>query len=870
LVGRSRRFLVPEVVQTSEMDCGPAALACLLRGLGISASYSRLREACQSDIDGTSVDTLEDVALACGVAAEQVIVPPDHVGVPEAGLVPGIVITRTDTGIPHFVVLWKIVGPLVQVMDPRVGRRWLRSRRFLQEVYRHEMLLPEEAWSRWARSEALTAPLERRLRKSGVARSRIDSLVNAAREAEGWRPIAELDAAARFITGLKRAGAVRGRRRIERVLGDLLAEPALIPDEFRFARPPDGAETGKVLVRGAIVLKAPGLERQPEPESLPPMLAEALSESPERPTRDLLGLLRARGSLRPVALAVVSLFSGAGVVGEGLLLWRLISGQGSVPVLLALVLLLLAVETAVVSGSVRMGRRLEGELRQTLDNLLPRLPDRYLSSRPTSDLAERAQRTHMLRQLPSLLAEILRSLGEIVALGVAITVLHPSNWVFALLSAISAAVLPFALQPLLSERDQRVRNHAGAMARLTLDTLLGLFAIRAHRAGARIARQHNDQLEFWDRAAAAGYRTVVVTDALQLVLGFGFATLMIANAGTGLDGSQRLLLAFWAVSLTLAGQTLGLAARQYPLQRNVALRLFEPIRAGNPERHGPTNLGDLQVPSSPGADIRLSGVSVVLAGQQVLSDVDLEIRAGEHVAVVGRSGAGKSTLAGLVLGWQSPATGDVVVDGTTLNSETLHEVRRFTAWVDPTVQLWNESLESNLAYGNWDASTLDRDEVLQRTGLDLVGANLPSPGAALGEGGGLVSGGEGQRVRLARALLRPGVRLVVLDEPLRGLDRAQRHDLLEYCRQVWKGATMLCITHDVAETMNFDRVVVIEAGRIVENGEPSRLAANPSSDYRLLLDGEKDVEKVWDAVAWRRLELHEGRLAERAASSFRQ
>lgn len=852
------------------MDCGPAALACLLRGLGIPASYSRLREVCQSDIDGTSVDTLEDVALACGVAAEQVIVPPDHLGLPEASLVPGIVITRTDTGIPHFVVLWQIVGPFVQVMDPRVGRRWLRSRRFLQEVYRHEMPLPEDAWGGWAKSDALTAPLERRLRKTGVARSRIDSLVAAARDAESWKPIAELDAAARFTASLRRAGAVRGRLQAERVIGDLLAEPVLIPDEFRFARPPSDVGPGNVLVRGAIVLKASEGDRQPEPQVLPPALAEALSEPPERPTRDLLDLLRAGGSLRPVALAAVSFFSGAGVVGEGLLLWRLINGQGSVPVLLALVLMLLAIETAVVGASVRMGRRLEGELRQTLDNLLPRLPDRYLSSRPTSDLAERAQRTHALRQLPSLLAEMLRSLGEIVALGVAIAVLHPPSWFLATLAAVCAAGLPFALQPLLSERDQRVRNHAGAMARLTLDTLLGLFAIRAHRAGAQIARQHNDQLEFWDRAAAAGYRTVVFTDALQLALGFGFATLMIASAGTLLDGSQRLLLAFWAVSLTIAGQTLGLASRQYPLQRNVALRLFEPIRAGNAGPGPPRNSGVPQASSAPGAAICLRGVSVVLAGQHVLSDLDLEVRAGEHVAVVGRSGAGKSTLAGLVLGWHTPATGEIVVDGATLNAETLHAVRRFTAWVDPTVQLWNESLDSNLAYGNWGPSTVERDEVLQRTGLDRVAASLPSPGAALGEGGGLISGGEGQRVRLARALMRPGVRFVVLDEPLRGLDRAQRHDLLEYCRQVWKEATMLCITHDVTETRNFDRVVVVEAGRIVENGEPGRLAADPSSAYRRLLDGERVVEKVWDAVAWRRLELHEGRLAERAASTSRQ
>src|SRR4030095_3157582 len=76
------RLLVPEVIQTSAMDCGPAALKCLLDGFGRPVSYGRLREACQTDVDGTSIDTLEDLAVALGLDAEQVLVPPDHVVTP--------------------------------------------------------------------------------------------------------------------------------------------------------------------------------------------------------------------------------------------------------------------------------------------------------------------------------------------------------------------------------------------------------------------------------------------------------------------------------------------------------------------------------------------------------------------------------------------------------------------------------------------------------------------------------------------------------------------------------------------------------------------------------------------------------------------
>src|SRR5262245_47872754 len=87
-----RRFLAPEVVQTSAMDCGPAVLKCLLEGYGISASYGRLREACQTDVDGTSIDVIEDAANRLGLDAVQVMMPVDHLLLKEAAALPAIVV----------------------------------------------------------------------------------------------------------------------------------------------------------------------------------------------------------------------------------------------------------------------------------------------------------------------------------------------------------------------------------------------------------------------------------------------------------------------------------------------------------------------------------------------------------------------------------------------------------------------------------------------------------------------------------------------------------------------------------------------------------------------------------------------------------
>jgi ABC-type transport system involved in cytochrome bd biosynthesis fused ATPase/permease subunit len=203
------------------------------------------------------------------------------------------------------------------------------------------------------------------------------------------------------------------------------------------------------------------------------------------------------------------------------------------------------------------------------------------------------------------------------------------------------------------------------------------------------------------------------------------------------------------------------------------------------------------------------------------------------------------------------------VDGTALEGAHLDQLRKDTAWIDPAVQLWNRSLFSNLCYGNPDgmptANLLEQSELRQL--LEKLPDGLQTE---LGESGGLVSGGEGQRVRLGRALMRHKVRLALLDEPFRGLDRHQRRELLSRARRHWQNTTLLCVTHDVAETLGFSRALVVENGRIVEDGNPGELARRTNSRYRALLEAEESVrEGSWSSGHWRHLRLEDGRLVEK-------
>jgi ATP-binding cassette subfamily B protein len=249
------------------------------------------------------------------------------------------------------------------------------------------------------------------------------------------------------------------------------------------------------------------------------------------------------------------------------------------------------------------------------------------------------------------------------------------------------------------------------------------------------------------------------------------------------------------------------------------------------------------------------------SGHTILAGVSLTIAPGSHVAIVGPSGAGKSSLVSLLLGWHRAADGVVLINGQPIDAQ-LHALRRVTAWVDPSVQLWNRSLLENLLYGHEGTpramSGLIEDADL-RSVLESLPDGLESP---LGESGALVSGGEGQRVRLGRAMLKENPKLVILDEPFRGLPFDQRKRLLNRARQVWAGATLLCITHDVRQTLGFPRVLLIEDGKLAEDGDPVDLANQENSRYRALVEAEREVhETLWEGSRWRRVRMEAGDIA---------
>lgn len=909
--GLRRNVLAPEVVQTSAMDCGPASLKCLLEGFGIPVSYGRLREACQTGVDGTSIDVVEEVARQLGLDAEQVLLPADHFLLPEVHALPAIVVTRRPTGEAHFAVVWRRHGRLVQVMDPATGRRWPTCSSLRRECYQHEMPVAASAWRSWADSDEFLAPVEMLIRGLGVPRAAARGLLGNAMAERGWEGPATLDAATRMIGTVVRAGGLRRGREAGQALETVYARARaegttgrVIPAPFWLVRPPPpttveppppGPDTrGEsppdapvVLARGAVLVRARRPERRPvrgapaptEPEGAAPLAAElvaALGEPPSRPWRDLLALLRADGLLTPLLLAAGLMLAAAGLIVEALLFRAFVDlgasmgggleRVGALGVCAGFAAILLLLELPLTAGLLRSGRRLELRLRSAFLRKIPRLADRYFHSRPASDMAERGHTVQVLRFLPTLGGQLIRAACTLLLTAAAICWLDPRLAAPALAAAAFSVLLPALAQPLLRERDLRVRTHSGALSRFYLDALLGIVAIRAHGAERSVRREHEGLLAEWVRAGLRMQRATVLVDGALAVVGFALAAWILVDHWQRVgEGAQALLLAYWALALPTIGQEVASLARQYPSHRNVAMRLFEPLGALEDDEPtdgaaAPAGIGGA---AARGAAIDLRGVAVRAAGQSILQDIDLSIPSGSHVAIVGASGAGKSSLVGLLLGWHKPAAGEVLVDGAPLHGARLQELRRRTAWVDPAVQLWNRSFADNLCYG-CEAPTDALPHVIGQADLLELLQTLPQGlQTPLGEGGAFLSGGEGQRLRLGRALVRRDARLVILDEPFRGLDGATRARMLKRARAWWRSATLLCITHDLAHTQAFDRVVVLDEGRIAEDGAPGALSDDPTSRFAMMLRTEREVrEAIWSGGDWRRLTLVGGRLVE--------
>jgi len=225
----------------------------------------------------------------------------------------------------------------------------------------------------------------------------------------------------------------------------------------------------------------------------------------------------------------------------------------------------------------------------------------------------------------------------------------------------------------------------------------------------------------------------------------------------------------------------------------------------------------------------------------VLRGLDLDIPAGQSVAVIGPSGAGKSTLAMLALRLLDPAGGRVELDGADLRTLTLASVRSHMAYVPQDTVLFSGTIRDNIRFGRLDASDEEVVAAARAASADDFISRMPAGyDTVVGERGGTLSGGQRQRIAIARAILRDAP-VVVLDEATTGLDPSAAHAVREALESLTRGRTALFVTHDAATALSVDRVVWIEDGRILADGAPLDLLAAGDDRFTSWVESQREA-----------------------------
>ena len=209
----------------------------------------------------------------------------------------------------------------------------------------------------------------------------------------------------------------------------------------------------------------------------------------------------------------------------------------------------------------------------------------------------------------------------------------------------------------------------------------------------------------------------------------------------------------------------------------------------------------------------------------ILNGLSIHIAAGSRVAIVGASGAGKSTLARLLYRFYDIDGGSITLDGQDIRTVTLESLRRAIAIVPQDTVLFNTSIRANIAYGNTHASDEDIDRAIKMAHLQTFINSLPQGDATLvGERGLKVSGGEKQRIAIARVLLK-GARILIFDEATSALDSNSEAAIVEAMREIASGHTSIVIAHRLSTIVDADKIVVLEKGAMIEEGTHAQLLA---------------------------------------------
>ena len=502
----------------------------------------------------------------------------------------------------------------------------------------------------------------------------------------------------------------------------------------------------------------------------------------------------------------------------------------------------LTVTRRMIAGRVSLG--IEYDLRERLYAHLQRLELGFFDHQQTGQLMSRA--TVDLSQVRFFLGYglifILQSALTIVLAGIAMVVINPQLGLIALIPvpfvvAISQRYGRLA-RPAVQEVQQRI-------AELTADAEENISGVRVVKSFARedrqLARFRHSVGRVFDQSMVATRLEATYNPIIGFLPQLGLAAVVFLG-GLSVIHSHLSIGQFTAFYFYLAmligpmrslGVTLGLAQRATASGARIFQVLDREPRIVAPPGAPPLPPGN--------GHVELRGVTLSYtgpddaAGRPVLRDIDLDVPAGRTVAIVGATGAGKTSLVSLISRLYDPTRGRVLIDGADVRQVQLRSLRRSIAVVSDDPFLFSTTVRQNIAYARPDASDAEVQQAAERAQASDFIARLPQGYDTLvGERGLSLSGGQRQRLAIARALL-ADPRVLILDDATSSVDASTEREIKAALREAMRGRTTFVIAHRLSTIALADEIVVMDAGRIVAEGDHETLLSE-SGLYREIVE----------------------------------